>query len=82
VGIAQPIRLAKDRNCRSISSLLDAVELQFEDEASIEEAVFSWKDCAAEFADCLISARHRRLECRATATFDAKASKLTGFVAA
>lgn len=65
-----------------LSSLLDAVELQFEDEASIEEAVFSWKDCAAEFADCLISARHRRLGFRATATFDAKASKLTGFVAA
>jgi predicted nucleic-acid-binding protein len=32
--------------------------------------------------DCLINARNRRLGCRATATFDAKALKLAGFIAA
>lgn len=73
--------LAKAEIAAVISALLDTVELQFEDEPSIEEAVFTWKDSAAEFADCLINARHRRLGCRATATFDAKALKLTGFVA-
>lgn len=73
--------LAKAEIAAAISALLDTVELQFEDEPSIEEAVFTWKDSAAEFADCLINARHRRLGCRATATFDAKALKLTGFVA-
>ena len=52
----------------------------FEDEPSVELAVYSWKDSAADFADCLIGARNRRLGCRATATFDAKALKPAGFV--
>ena len=66
----------------ALSALLEARELQFEDEPSVEDAVFIWKDCSAEFADCLINAHHRALGCRATATFDAKALKLSGFVAA
>ena len=73
--------LAKAEIVTALSALLDAVELEFEDEPSVEEAVFTWKDSGAEFADCLISARHRALGCRATATFDARASKLSGFVA-
>ena len=66
----------------ALNALLDASELQFEDERSIEEAVFTWKDSTAEFADCLINAHHRALGCRATATSDAKALNLSGFVAA
>lgn len=73
--------LAKTEIVTTLSALLDTVELQFEDEPSIEEAVFTWKDSAAEFADCLINARHRSLGCRATATFDTRALKLAGFVA-
>ena len=61
--------LRKPEILAALSALLDAVELEFEDEPSIEEAVFTWKDSAAEFADCLLSARHRALGCRATATF-------------
>jgi predicted nucleic-acid-binding protein len=49
---------------------------------AIEEALFTWRDSNAQFADCLIGARHRQLGCRATATFDLKAAKLLGFVAA
>ena len=67
---------------QAISGLLDASDVQLEDEPSIEEALFIWKDSAADFADCLIGAKNRRLGCRATATFDARASKLPGFVAA
>jgi predicted nucleic-acid-binding protein len=74
-------RVTKTEIVAALSALLDAVELQFEDEPSVEEAVFTWKDSGAEFADCLINARHRALGCRATATFDARASKLTGFLA-
>ena len=66
----------------AISGLLDAADVQFEDEPAIEETLFVWKDSAADFADCLIGARNRRLGCRATATFDAKASTLPGFIAA
>jgi predicted nucleic-acid-binding protein len=52
----------------------------FEDEPTLEESLYKWKESTADFADCLISARHRRLGCTATATFDAKARKLPGFV--
>ena len=74
--------LRKHQIMDAISGLLDATELELEDEPTIEEALYLWKDSAAEFADCLIGAHHRRLGCRATATFDARAVKLPGFVAA
>jgi predicted nucleic-acid-binding protein len=66
----------------AISALLESREVQFEDESSVEEALFVWKDSTADFADCLINAHHRALGCRATATFDAKALKMRGFIAA
>ena len=73
--------LQKHQIVDAISGLLDATELELEDEPTIEEALYDWKEGVAEFADCLIGARHRRLGCRATATFDAGAVKLPGFVA-
>lgn len=74
--------LAKGAVVGAFSALLDAAEIHFEDEPSVEHAVYTWKDSAADFADCLINARNRRLGCRATATFDAKALKLAGFIVA
>jgi predicted nucleic-acid-binding protein len=73
--------LQKNQIMDAVSGLLDAAELELEDEPTIEEALYHWKDSAADFADCLIGARHRRLGCRATVTFDARADKLPGFVA-
>lgn len=72
--------LPKDQIIEVISGLLDAADLQFEDEPAIEEALFNWKDANADFADCLIGAKNRRSGCRATASFDVKASKLPGFI--
>jgi predicted nucleic-acid-binding protein len=72
--------LAKMQMLETISGLLDAPDVQLEDEPSIEEAVFVWRDANADFADCLIGARNRRLGCKATATFDTKALKLPGFI--
>ena len=72
--------LVKSEIVAAFSALLDTADLAFEDEPSIERALYSWKDSAADFADCLIEARNRRLGCRATATFDSKALKLAGFV--
>ena len=66
----------------AISGLLDATDIQFENEPAIEEALFTWKDSTADLADCLIAAQNKRLGCSATATFDAKAAKLPGFIAA
>jgi predicted nucleic acid-binding protein len=36
------------------------------DEPAIEEALYRWKDSAADFVDCLIVAHKRRLGCLAT----------------
>lgn len=72
----------KNQIIEAISGLLDASDVQFEDEPAIEEALFMWKDATADFVDCLIGAKNRRMGCRATASFDAKASKLPGFMAA
>lgn len=74
--------LSKDQIVATISSLLDASDVRFEDEPAVEEALFIWKKATADFADCLIGAKNRRLGCRATATFDTKAAKLPGFIAA
>lgn len=74
--------LSKHRVVEAISGLLDASDVRFEDEAAVEEALFLWKESVADFADCLIGARNRRLGCRATATFDLRASKLPGFITA
>jgi predicted nucleic-acid-binding protein len=74
--------LAKPDIVAVLSSLLQTVELAFEDEPSVEHAIYSWKNSLAEFADCLIDARNRRLGCRATATFARKALKLAGFIEA
>jgi len=72
--------VAKADIVTAFSALLDTADLTFEDEPSVETAVYSWKDSAADFADCLIEARNRRLGCRATATFDVRALKLAGFI--
>lgn len=72
----------KNQIIEVISGLLNATDVQFEDEPAIEEALFIWKDATADFADCLIGAKNRRMGCRATATFDVKAAKLPGFMAA
>lgn len=65
----------------AFSALLDTADLVFEDEPTLEHALYMWKVSRADFADCLINARHQRLGCRATATFDARALKMEGFVA-
>lgn len=72
--------LTKQQMMETISALLDAHDVHFEDEPAVEEALFVWRDVNADFADCLIGARNRRLGCRATASFDVKAANLPGFV--
>lgn len=74
--------LSKSEILGAFSGLLDTAELLFEDEASLEQALYMWKDSSAQFADCLIGARNWALECRATASFDAKALRIPGFIGA
>jgi len=72
-------KLSKAEIVSVVAGLLDATDVRFEDEPSVEQALFFWKDSTADFADCLIGAHNRMLGCRATATFDARAVKLAGF---
>jgi len=74
--------VSKSQIIEAVSGLLNATDAQIEDEPAVEEALFIWKDSLADFADCLIGAKNRRLGCRATATFDAKAARLPGFIPA
>jgi len=60
--------------------LLAVRELTLDEHGSVEEALFHWQDSRADFVDCLIVAHHRRLGCTRTATFDARAARLPGFV--
>lgn len=73
--------LAKEAVLDAMRQLLASRELSFEDESSVEEALYHWKDAVCGFADCLIVAHNRRLRCRATATFDSRALRVPGFVA-
>ena len=73
---------SKDELMGVLVGMLESADLTIEDEASLEQALFVWRDSRTEFADCLISARQRSLGCHATATFDARAAKLPGFISA
>jgi len=73
--------LSKTEIVSAISGLLGAADVKIEDEATVEEAIYIWKENSADFADCFIGAKNRRLGCSATATFE-KASKLPSFVMA
>lgn len=75
-------KLTKAEILGAYSDLLSSIDLCFEDEASIENALYAWKDSSAQFADCLIGARHRSCGCESTASFDMDALGLPGFVPA
>jgi predicted nucleic-acid-binding protein len=74
--------LSKTEILGAFSGLLESAELQIEEEPSVERALFLWKDSAAEFVDCLIGMRHIERGYQATASFDQRALKLPGFIAA
>jgi predicted nucleic-acid-binding protein len=70
--------LDKNSIVRAFKYLLESRDLQFEDEEAIEEAVYHFENGAADFADCLMTTRYRRLGCKSMLTFDAKAARLPG----
>ncbi len=73
--------LPKSEIVTAFSAMLGTADLTFEDEQSVEHAMYIWKESSADLADCLIDARNLRLGCNAMATFDSRALKLAGFVA-
>lgn len=50
--------LKKGAIVAALSGLLESADLRIEEEASVERALYVWKDSSAEIADCLIGACH------------------------
>lgn len=71
--------LDAQRVAGALTALLETSEVRFESEGTVEEALYLWKDSAADFADCLIGAHNRRIGCSATVTFDLQAARLEVF---
>lgn len=57
-------------------TLLSSEEIRIQDAPLIRLALGAFLAGAADFADCLIGALHRRAECETTVTFDKKAARL------
>jgi predicted nucleic-acid-binding protein len=71
----------KEETRHAFEILLETSGIAIEDEQVVAEALFLWDNSTANFADCLIGACHQARGCSATATFDAKAARVPGFVA-
>jgi predicted nucleic-acid-binding protein len=69
-------RQTKEKIAQVLTQFLECANIKFEDQATLEEALYTWKNHAADFADCLISAKAARLGCVSLMTFDAAAAKL------
>ncbi len=70
--------LAKADVIRAFRLLLETRELQFDDEGSLEWALFVYEEDKADFAECLMMTHYRRLGCSTMLTFDAAAGRLPG----
>jgi predicted nucleic-acid-binding protein len=44
----------------------------------VEEAIFSYENSRADFAECVMLAQYRRMGCTAMLTFDARAARVSG----
>jgi predicted nucleic-acid-binding protein len=71
-------KLKKDRILAIFDKLLSRTDIRFDDEAVFEKALRDWKNSSADFADAIIVAKYLQAGCTAIATFDRKASVLSG----
>ena len=62
----------------AVRSLLDETAFAFEDRVAVTQAVTLFEAGNCGFSDCLIAARHKRLGCEFTATFDRGMRSLPG----
>lgn len=73
-------RAAYDKQAiiRVFKLLLEAKDVLFEHEETLEQALHQFENSSADFADCLMVARYLRMGCTSMLTFDANAAKLPG----
>ena len=62
----------------ALRSLLDEPAFAFEDREAVALAVSLFERHTCGFSDCLVAAKHARLGCDFTATFDRRMRKLPG----
>ena len=68
----------KPAQLTAVRSLLDETAFAFEDRDAVTVAVTMFERSTCGFSDCLIAAKHGRLGCEFTATFDRKMRKHPG----
>lgn len=70
----------QDKRAQSLAvrSLLDETAFAFEDREAVAAALGRFESGSCGFADCLVVAKHARLGCEFTATFDRGMRKLPG----
>ena len=71
-------KLDKAEVIRALSSLMMTVELVFESEGPLEQALASYEDGAADYADCLHLALSSRHDALPFLTFDIDAAREPG----
>ena len=70
-------KLDKTSISHAFMSLLESSDVEFEDEPTVEEALYRWNlHSGADFADCLLNARAAHLGRSRFVTFDVGASRL------
>ncbi len=62
----------------TLQNLLELRDVEIEQEESLEQALYYYKNSKADFADCLMLSRYHHNGCAAMLTFDKKASSLPG----
>ncbi len=68
----------KEAILETMKCLLESRDVQIEQEETLEQALYYYRNYTADFADCLMVSRYQRTGCEAMLTFDEKAAKLPG----
>ena len=71
-------KFSKGEVVRALSSLMMAVELVFESEGPLEQALASYEESSADYADCLHLALSAKRDALPFLTFDSNASREMG----
>lgn len=58
--------------------LLESYDVQIESEKVLEQAVHTYQNASADFAECLFLAQYQRMGCHTMLTFDTKAAQVQG----
>jgi predicted nucleic-acid-binding protein len=76
--LASAYQQGKAAQLKAVRSLLDEPAFCLEDRDAVAAAADLFERAACGFSDCLIAAKHQRLGCAFTATFDRRMVKLPG----